>query len=318
MVNFKKGKLKAIRHVITPQVGFSYRPDFGDESWDYYRTLMLAESDSLFYSRYEGSIFGSPPRGEQRSLTYNINNQLEFKVRTPKDSVNEDKKIEIFRNLRASGSYNFAADSFKMSNITLSGNTNLLNRFNINLNASFDPYTFVDSLGRRVETFEWSANRKPVRFRNASFNLTTRFGDKDFENFYSDRATEGELWELNEYPERFLDFNKQWGLGLNYSLRLNKIYRDGPDSLAVTQIVNTNFDINLTPKWKVSGNTGYDFTRKEISFTNINVTRDLHCWQMTFNWVPVGIYKSYNFRINVKAAVLQDLKLTRRRQWYDL
>jgi len=90
------------------------------------------------------------------------------------------------------------------------------------------------------------------------------------------------------------------------------------DSIAITRNnLNVTFDFTLTEKWKLNGASGYNFRTKEITNTRLNITRDLHCWQMSFNWVPFGDFRSYDFRINVKSAVLQDLKLTRRRQWYD-
>jgi len=85
----------------------------------------------------------------------------------------------------------------------------------------------------------------------------------------------------------------------------------------VTQTLRFNGDFNLTPKWKIGFNTGYDLVKNNIAYTNINVHRDLHCWDMTFNWIPIGPRQSYSLDIKVKSALLQDLKLSRKREWYD-
>jgi len=76
--------------------------------------------------------------------------------------------------------------------------------------------------------------------------------------------------------------------------------------------------LSLTPKWKIGFQSGYDFINKDLTYTSVNIYRDLHCWEMKFNWVPFGFRKMYTIDINVKSAILQDLKLSRRRDWYDL
>jgi hypothetical protein len=81
--------------------------------------------------------------------------------------------------------------------------------------------------------------------------------------------------------------------------------------------VNVTGNISLTPKWKVSVSSGYSFDQKTISQTNIGITRDLHCWSMRFNMVPVGRYKSYFFSINVNSSMLQDLKYEKRNSAYN-
>jgi len=85
----------------------------------------------------------------------------------------------------------------------------------------------------------------------------------------------------------------------------------------VTQTVNFNGDISLTKNWKIIYSSGYDFTFKKWSYTSLSFYRDLHCWEMRFNWVPLGGFTYWNFQINVKASVLQDLKLTKKKDYYD-
>ncbi len=75
--------------------------------------------------------------------------------------------------------------------------------------------------------------------------------------------------------------------------------------------------VSLTPKWRVGFRSGYDFKQKEVTYTSVDVYRDLHCWEMTFNWIPFGFMRSYNFTIRVKSSVLQDLKLTRQTHHLD-
>jgi hypothetical protein len=104
-----------------------------------------------------------------------------------------------------------------------------------------------------------------------------------------------------------------WSLNIQYNLSWSKA-----GMLATTtQTVRVGGDVNITNKWKIGFDSNYDFTRKEFSYTSLNVYRDLHCWELQFNWIPFGFRQSYNVTINVKSAVLQDLRLTRKRDWYD-
>ncbi|RLD55567.1 MAG: LPS-assembly protein LptD, partial [Bacteroidetes bacterium] len=86
----------------------------------------------------------------------------------------------------------------------------------------------------------------------------------------------------------------------------------------VIQTLGLSGQINITPKWKFTFNTGWDFTNNALSYTSINIYRDLHCWEMRFSWVPLGARQSWNFSINVKASILQDLKLNRKKDFRDI
>ena len=110
-----------------------------------------------------------------------------------------------------------------------------------------------------------------------------------------------------------MDFNVPWSLKLFYNFNYTK---PGLDS-EIIQSINFNGDLNITSKWKVGFRSGYDLKNKDFTYTSIDLYRDLHCWEMTFNWIPVGFHKSYNFVIRVKSAILQDLKLTKKRDFFD-
>jgi len=325
--NFKKGKIKAIRHVMSPRISYNFLPDFSAPFWKNYQTLNyttpFGNDTTVVRTRFIGTGTSSQ---KQSSLSFSLGNRFDMKVRTPKDSLNKEKKIELLRSLNMSTGYDFAKDSLKMSNISITAAADFLNKFTINFNAGFSPYEFYIANNNRdidIDKFLFlrNGNRKLARFKSATLRVNTRFSDKDFNSTEtSDKGTETQIWEINEYPERFLDFNQKWSVNLSYVLGFSKQYNQTAltDSVAITQNnLNVNFDFTLTDKWKLNGSSGYNFKTKELTYTRLNITRDLHCWQMSFNWVPFGNFRSYDFRINVKAAVLQDLKLTRRRQWYD-
>jgi hypothetical protein len=139
----------------------------------------------------------------------------------------------------------------------------------------------------------------------------------------SEKGTPEELEMINQNPEDYVNFRVPWSLNINYNLSyLNNYYYTTSEKLdsisdKVIQTLSFSGDINLTKKWKVGFRSGYDFVNNDFTYTSIDIYRDLHCWEMNFNWIPFGFLQSYNFSIKVKSAVLQDLKLTRKREWFD-
>ncbi|MFH1321263.1 MAG: putative LPS assembly protein LptD [Bacteroidota bacterium] len=325
MVQFKSKRIKAIRHVLTPSVGFSYRPDFGADKWGYYKSY---QTDTLgntrTYSIFQDGIFGSPPSGKSGMINFSLSNNLEMKVRSLKDTITQTKKIVLIENLTISTSYNIAADSLNWSDITISGYTRLFKRLYIKYYTLLDPYV-VDSNGVTVNKFEWKENKRIARITDSDwdFSLNLNLGPEIFKKKKSEKGTKEELEMINEHPDAYVDFNIPWSLNIDYSLKHTSDYiysnNSNPDSISknIIQSLNFNGDIKLTPKWKIGFRSGYDFINKKMTYTSIDFYRDLHCWELAFNWIPIGFRKSYNLSLNVKSSVLQDLKLTRKREWYD-
>jgi len=315
MVQMKKGKVAAIRHVVSPTLNLSYRPDFSKPSLKNYQTYQINQSGQTGqYSIFENGIFGGPPAGKYGVVGFSLDNNLEMKVRQKTDSTDQLKKIKIFESLSASMFYNLAADSLNWSNLSLNGRTTLFEKVNINLSGSFDPYA-LDSSGRRINKSELSENNRIGRLTNANasvnFNLA---GSGNNKPKTSNKGTEQELEQINRNPGDYVDFSIPFNLSIGYSLNYSK---PGIPEAQINQTLNTNGDLSLTPKWKITFNTGYDFTAKDLSYTSLGIFRDLHCWEMRLNWVPFGFQQNYFFQINVKSSVLQDLKLTKKNDIYD-
>ena len=315
------GKLKAIRHVLTPTMSFNYTPDFGDPRYGYYGEYYPSPSNSgpTQYSIFEGGIYGGPGRGEIGSIGLNLGNTLDIKVYSKKDSVKHEKKIRLIENLSLSSSYNLAADSLNFSDIGFSAYTTIAKKIRINISGSFDPYV-LDTLGRNINTFEWTENQRIGRFNGGNLAISTDFQSMRRENqdMETDAGTEEEREMVWNNPQDYIDFTTPWNLSVSYNLRVTNLPTDqGADSLFTTQSASFSGDIAVTPNWKVQVTSGYDFQLKDFTYTSIDIYRDLHCWQMSFRWIPFGVRQSYLFNINVKAGVLQDLKLTRRKDWTE-
>lgn len=322
--NFKKGSLKAIRHVITPSVNFNYLPDFGQDKYKYYDDYSRVQYNSntgqydtvsTIYSRFNGLPFGTPPRGGAGSLNFNIGNNLEMKIRNKGDTITADKKVKILESLNFSTRYNIMADSLKWSPIALAGRTKV-KFLDLSFNANLDPYAYAVSpydstRGYRIDKSAFAENGKLVRLTTA--NITAGFSLNSTKFQKKDDTNSSTFTTLYGNPDMYIDFNVPWNIRVNYSL----IYSKPDVTSSIRQTVNVSGDFNLTAKWKINFTTGYDIVKKTATPTSIDIYRDLHCWEASLHLVPFGSYRSYMFQINVKASMLKDLKLVKRGSFYD-
>lgn len=333
MFFIRKAGIEAIRHMMNPSISFSYRPDFSDPK---YGMVQEVQADTtgrkVKLSPFAGAVYGgSPAPGKSGSLSFSLVNTIEMKVRNKKDSSGKEafKKINLLDNLSASGSYNLAADSFQLSSISLSARTTLFNKLNINLNGVLDPYLYQSAVRneagqitraqRRLPQYAWKAGRGPGQISSLNLAASTSLNPKAREKKNLKRKNlsmqeERELDFINANPELFVDFSIPWNLNISYNISYSKT---GFEKSSIMQSMNFSGDVNLTAKWKLGISSGYDFVNKTLVYPNVNLHRDLHCWEMRFNWIPTGNRGSYSIDINVKASVLQDLKLSRRRSWFD-
>lgn len=323
--NFKKGKLMALRHIITPSMGFNYRPDFGDDRFGYYRNIQGDTSRiNTRYSIFENAVFGSPSPGRVAGIGFNVDNNIEAKVRSTVDSLKNFVNIPILQSLSFSGSYNFAAENFNLSTIGFSGRTALFKqKIGINFYGTFDPYS-LDALGNRINKFSLIEG-KVARLTNfglsTDFSLNSTAFQKRNDNLNKVDAVkqsltlqqQEELNAISRDPNAFVDFNIPWNVSASYSFNYSK---NGLQS-NISNTLNFYGDFNVTPKWKVQYTSGYDFQANKLSLTQFSIYRDLHCWDLSFRWSPIGNYKFYSIDLRVKASILQDLKLSKRRDSYN-
>jgi len=324
-----KFPINAIRHVLTPTLSFSYTPDFGSDFWGYYDSYTTADGEEIEYSKYEGAIYGVPPPDKSGRISFALKNNLEMKVRSRKDTITGFKKVVLIEDFTISTSWDIAKDSLNLAPVIMSGRTTLFKKLRISYNSSWDPYIIDpnDSTGNRnLDQFEWTVNRRLLRLDNTRWTvaLSWRISASDFEKdkkFETDAGTEAELEEINMDPDNYIDWTIPWNLSFNYTFNYtaNHLWPDH-EHQKETNIVQTfgvSGDVSLTPKWKILFRTGWDFESNDLSYTSISITRDLHCWEMRFNWIPTGYRKSWNFSINAKASILQDLKLSKKKDWRD-
>lgn len=330
LFKFRRGAVKAFRHVFTPSVGFTYHPDFSKPFWGTYDTYIGANGNPVLYSKFANNIYGGPSAGQVGSLNLSLKNSFEMKVRNRKDSVNNEKKVKLIDNLTISTSYNLAADSLRWAPITLSARTVLFQRLNINAGASFDFYK-VDANGRRYNEFFWVNNKKKgLRFSRTNmavslgWNLNPKARPKEnaaeTSNLPSDPYYPSDLYSPTDIFQQPIDFKVPWNLNIGYNLN----YVITPDAREggklqhdLIQTVTLSGNVRLTDKFTINFGTGFDIQAKKFTVTSITFGRDLHCWEMGFYWVPFGYRTEWNFHIRVKSSVFQSLKYEKSKSYLD-
>jgi hypothetical protein len=331
-------RIQAIRHVIKPSVGFSYIPAMAGLSSKLYRTVQKDTlGNSLEYSIFDGNIYGTPSLSKRSSgITFSVTNILEAKVFEKNDTSGKPKKVKIIDNFGISTSYNVFADSLKWSPVNMAIRTTLFNNIGVSANSNFSLYG-LSKKGTTINTFAFVQNKKLMRLTNFSVSLDFDLGkllsgDKNKQTSSSSRqqgtrpvsppqdqqggmvnATNSDQTSslFDEYG--YSIFDVPWSMRVSYNFNYSK-----PAFKSLfTQTLSVSGNVTLTKKMAITYTSGYDFTQKEITMTQIGITRDLHCWDMSFNWIPNGTMKMWNFTIRVKAAVLSDLKYERRKDYHD-
>ncbi|GAG60184.1 unnamed protein product, partial [marine sediment metagenome] len=269
-------------------------------------------------------LYNTPTlRGRSGVVNFSLTNNLEMKMKSSKDTTQDSKKVKLLESLSFGTSYNVYADSLNWAPVSMRGRTRLFNTVNISFGGSFDPYAINES-GRKINTFEFEKTGKLFRFTRLNFSVDFRLkskastGGSRGEQGARGQQIVGEDGQPSEdefmmFDDEYADFSVPW----NLSIRYNYNYSKSGITKNITQTFNFSGSVALTSKWNIGFNSGWDFRDKKLSYTSINFSRDLHCWQMALSWIPLGNHQSYTFRINAKASILRDLKYEKRKSWYD-
>ena len=341
---FMKSKELQIRHVFTPTVSYTYTPDFGKSRYGYYDTYTYTDEDgevrTVEYSPYEGAVYGYPGKNMSQNISFSIDNNIEMKMKSDKDTTGY-KKISLIDQLGASLSYDVA--NKKWSDLSMNLRLKLTKSYTFNMNASFATYAYqFDENGNVVvgDRTEWSYGRFG-RFQGYSGSFSYTLNNDTFKKLFGkkeedkknkdnkgkeeneDEETEEETEEQNNNSDMrktekasvdsdgYLAFKLPWSVSLSYSYSIREDRSKDiniktmryPYSLTHSLNVSGNFKIGS--RWNMTYSTGYDFTSKEMSMTTLNITRDLHCFNMSCGLV-FGPFTSYNFSIRANSSMLTD------------
>ena len=330
--NFKGQKQTAIRHVVRPNVNFSYSPSLSKEHW--YKTQIDTTGYLYAYNEFERSLFGFYGPEDFGGISFGVDNNLEMKMKSKKDTALEEKKIRLIDGFGFNGGYNFIADSFKLSTINFYLRSTLFEKINITASTTLNPYQF-DSLGRPVNKYTWQGEGfKLGRFTTGSLSMSTDFRSKPRDEKKDQERKQMEQQLLNDpllatdaqsqldymrrNPADFVDFNIPWSISLGLSVYYNERLREDRRGFDKEFSSNLNFNgsFSLTPKWNFSMNGYYDFDTKNLQTFTMSINREMHCWQLSINVTPVGPYRYFSFTISPKSGMLQDLKVNRTRYFY--
>ena len=335
LFNFKKGKkIESIRHVIRPSISYNTRPSFEK----YYDTYIIdADGNTADYTRFEDSFFGRPSKLYSSNIGINVSNNIEAKIRERDSTVVEPKKVKILNNLNFSTSYNIAADSLRLNPIRMNAGTTILNnKLNLNIGATFDPYS-INANGTRINKLNITNGGGLVRMTSANINLSYAIDSKSFdsdsskdnsENLSGGGRNDDLFGQSQDLTKSTFDDNEEeedtsknnlteyinkigWDFRLAHSLTYlnNRGQRDiGNNSLMFSG------NIMLSKKWKVGGSSGFDFKNKGFTYTQLRFERDLDSWKMNFSWVPFSVRESWYFFIGIKSGFLSDLKYDKRKE----
>lgn len=312
------GPLDGFRHVLEPRASFSYAPDYSATPFDYFRTY----TDSLGVEREYAIVSGIPDR-ETKQLSLQLGNTFQTRVaRTDTTGEVQRTALQLFT-LDLRSNYDFSADSLRLGQVNLDARTRLGSLLSVNLSARYSPYA-TNEFGQIIDRYYLAERGRLLRFLGFNLNAQTRLQGRPGLGTPSltptravpvypdlDRPDHGrpDLEGLLPYDYRrrdlgYVDFAVPWSLGLDFSYRVDS--NPGREN-TVAATLSADFDFGLTPTWRLSGRTGYDFERHEITTTRLAVLRDLHCWEMSFNWIPFGDFKSFGFSLYVKSGHLRDI-----------
>ena len=311
---WRVGPLDGFRHIVRPSLSYTYRPDYSEGIFDYFESYIDPNTgEEVEYP----IVSGVSPR-ETRSLSFRVSNVFQTRLaRTDSAGAVRRTPLQLLT-LDVASTYDFAADSLQLAPINVAARTQIGSLLSVNLDARFSPYA-LDETHRLVNRYYVTERSRLLRF--LGLNLTARttlrgspaggapslaapravpvYPDLD------DPGTDGLLpYDHRRRDLAYVDFAVPWSLGLDFSYRVTR--NPGRES-TVAATLESSFDLSLTPTWKIAGRTGYDFEQHEITTTRLSVLRDLHCWEMSFNWVPFGDFKSFGFSIYVKSGHLRDL-----------
>ena len=346
MYQFRRSRIKAIRHVMSPTASFTYTPDMKGLTPDYYRSYIdYSQRDpadstkhrEVFYSMFEKGRYGTPTaRGRTGTLALSLRNTLEMKILSKTDTGVTTKKVPILENFDFNTAYNPYAEkgTRKWSNINMNAGTRLFEgKYNIRMTALFNPYQYVkhEKLNaamiknpadryfyKDTITFMYELPGHPLaRMTNLTLSIGTSWRSAEKgkkKEGEKSQPSPGTIDPVTGLPTSgYVDFDIPWSLNLNYDFSYSRPY----ETTRLTQTIRVSGDFSLTKKWKTTFSSGYDMVNKKLSATTFTVIRDLHCWEMRFTCVPFGPSQMYLFSINVKAAMLRDLKYDKRQSWYD-
>ncbi|NTV03222.1 MAG: LPS-assembly protein LptD [Chlorobiaceae bacterium] len=313
--------LKAIRHTFIPTLTFTANPDYQGTGYSNYGSYQKTDGSVVRYNRFGSSLYGNVLQ-EQRTLGISIQNLINGKFRSRgavADGGAGDKTVQLL-SVTAATSYNFAADSLRLAPLSLTASSSALSPgFLMSAGALYDFYTFDPATGARINRFNSDAGNGLLRFVSGYLNMSMSVSgtlrdryDIDRDSRQSELRTDGTKVEQAIFRDQFstgevVEFSPLLPWSLRASMYLVSD-RSNPLSPSRSALLNTSGRLALSRHWQAGVSTGYDMVNRDFIFPALILYRDLHDFQFRFQWVPSGLYRSYQFEIAMKPAQLRDIR----------
>jgi len=319
------GELKFIRHIIDPSVTMTFTPDFSKDSYGYFNTVVDTNGETQFVDKFGQSPFGSTPQSESQRMSISLGNLFQAKFI---DEEGKEEKVDFFK-ANFSTSHNFLADSLKWGRVSSSFSTKLFGQ-NISARATHSLYSrSKDGTGEVDEFFFERGNLPRLLSFNTSFGYTINnktFApeeDKDKDKSRREKRNGGNSADdqtaqtdsvdddyglegsLSNERNKTKKIELPWSANFRLNYTLSPENENNPETISLS----TSANFKLTQNWKIRWQASFDLVKKDLVYQSFNIYRDLHCWEMSFNWQPTQKY--FSFQINIKAPSLQDIKVTK-------
>ena len=316
----KIGKVNGLRHVASPSIGYSYTPDFSKPLMNYdlgyFESITDSSGNDIQHDRFRGTLAGSTSQNERQSLNFSLNNVFQTKF------VNGDseKKIDLL-SWRLSTNYNFAADDFKLANLTSSIRTGLSKALNLDISLTHDFYKYDLENDKRINTIRMANNIPNPRLINARVSTGFKFSGKRLNNSFAEEtdtiSDTSNVNDLDDFGQNIsvkqnakkIGGGQLWNTNVSLSYSYNAA---NPTNIVKSFWMNTNTTLQFTKNWRVQHNARFDMINQSLVSQSYSIYRDLHCWEMSISWTPGGYGQGIYLRVNVKSPTLKDLKLEER------
>ena len=350
-------KIQAIRHVLTPQVSFSYAPDFGASRYGYYATYQKTDADGNVtlqeYSPYTGSLFGVPGKGKTGNISFDLSNNIEMKVKSDKDSTGF-RKISIIDELGLSMGYNMAAKERPWSDLSMRIRLKWWKNYTFNMTAVFATYAYELSengtpyVGTHTEYSRGRFGRFQGMSQNFSFTLTPEKlkklfsgGDKDDDDDYRDNDDTGVETNIDDDminaqrgarkqsagkaetdEDGYMKFSMPWSLTVGYGVTMRENTAGKFNTESMRYPYKFTQTLNFSGNVRLSDGWNISFS-SGYDFEEHDISMTTASLQRDlhcFNMscsVVLAPYTSYNFSFRCNAATLTDALKYDKRSGYS-
>jgi hypothetical protein len=315
---FVGNKKTLLRHIFTPTVSFNYSPALQTGNASYTDTLHTIH----YYNRFENSIYTESYGRNTGKIAFSANNSFELKQKSSKDTVTGFKKTRIIDNLFLSTDYDLFKDSMRWSDLSMRLIINPIKTFNITVNASHSWYAWNDTTGKTLSNYALSTGQGIGRIKSGSiatsWTLTSRENREKLKNAQSQVANtwnpQYQQWLIS--PTDIIVYDIPWKLSFEHIFALN--LNANSTTFSEKHYVATNTlkivgDISISQNWRIASTLLLDAATGKVTNLNFNLFRNIHCWNVTFNWTPIGTNKNFSIGLKGSASVLQNANINIRR-----